>query len=261
MQRLSTLGFLALLTLGVTGTAEAKEKIVILVGEDSDANDASIPIAGEVSRLLDYLATETDAEFEIQRYQWKRALLLAQAGKGILYGASITPERKKTLKFSEAFYSEQVWVVTRCDQQFNFHTVADLKAKTIGLIRESTYGEELDLAKEQLFKPEFDMNNSRARFQKLLKRRLDAVLSYSRLKEAYQLEVEINNLYGQLAYAEAEPLKKRPFCVLPHAAAQVSLHFAQAPGVYESYLKRLDAALIKARDSGKLTNLNQSARP
>lgn len=261
MRLLFSLCLVGMLVQGMSTPVWAKEKVVILLSGDSDANDASLPLAPEVSRLLDYLASETEVEFEIQRYQWKRALLLAQAGKGLLYGASITAERKKTLKFSEAYYQEQVWLVTRCDQKFNFNQLEDLRAKTLGLIRDSTYGEELDKARDQVFKAEFDMNNSRGRFQKLLKQRIDAILVFSPSKDSGVVEKELNGLYASLAHAEVPAIKAQPFCVLPKPATQVSLHFAVAPGYFDQYFQKLDQALLKARESGKLASFAGVAKP
>lgn len=238
--------------LSLSACAQASPTVPILIGGDADANEASVPLSSGVAQLLDYLQTETRLKFDVRTMQWKRALLAAQQGQGILYGAAITAERLQTLQFSTAIYAEYVWLVTRCDQQFPYQQLNDLRGKTIGMLGASSFGAEIDAAKDHLFKTDYDMNNSRARFQKLLKRRTDAVLIYSQHQDIQFLTDELNQRYGSLAKNEAAALRKQAFCVLPQPAATTPLHFAVATGAYGSELKLINQALSKARQNGQL---------
>ncbi len=251
--RLGLASLLAVLT--ISSNAQVNQTVPVLIGADADANEANVPLSSGVVHLLDYLQRDTGLKLEVRKMQWKRALLAAQQGQGVLYGAAITPERLQTLRFSEPIYAEYVWLVTRCDQQFPFRQLADLQGKTLGMLGASSFGAEIDAAKDQLFKTDYDMNNSRARFQKLLKRRTDAVFIYSQHQDTQFLADELNQRYGSLAQHEKPALRSQPFCVLPQAAATTPLHFAVAPGAYSTELHLLDLSLRKAQQQGLLLRI------
>ena len=234
----------------------------VLIGGDADLNDEQVPLSAGVNQLLEYLRQDTHLALKAKVMQWKRALLLAQEGKGILYGAAITEERKQSLYFSQALYAENVWLVTRCDRQFSFNSIADLRGKTLGMLAASSFGAEIDQAKDKLFKTDYDMNISRARFQKLLKLRTDAVFYYSQYNDLHYLEDEINQRYGSLAKEETPALRNKPFCLLTNPASSTPLHFAAAHGHYQAEMELINAALSKARQNGKLAQIfSPSATP
>lgn len=246
-----------LLSLATTAPSQpsvtnAAQEIVVLVSFDASTQQSSAPLSKNAKRLFQYLEAETKVHFHVSPVPWKRALISASSGQGFLYGAAKNSEREKHLKFSEPIFSDTVWLVKRCDSSLKFGVLSDLKDKSIGVIRGASYGDEFDQATNVIFSVQLDANSNEARFAKLLRKRTDALVIYSQVPSAVTLESDLNGRFGYLASAEAGDMKARPFCVLPKPVSTRSIHFAVAPGYDDQYLERLNAALIKARTSGKL---------
>lgn len=235
--------------------AQDATKITILSNMNSDTAEATIPFNKNTTELFKYLEKETNVQFEFKRYPWKRALLLAKSGHGFLFGASITPNRTLDFKFSEPVYFDYVWIVKRCDTKFVFNKLKDLEGKTIGIVRETSYGEELDAALNNYARIDYDVNDSVSRMQKLLKQREDGILVYSQIGSPDYLQEILTRQYGRLAIQETGSMKTRPYCVVPKPAATISIHFAVAPGYNDAYLDRLNFALVKAKQTGELSRL------
>lgn len=255
MLRHALLTFFSFSLLGTDTLASEREPLSIFIGGDADLNDDQVPLSSGARQLLEYLREETQLAIKPKVMQWKRALLLTQDGKGLLYGAAMTPERQQSLHFSQPLYAENVWLITRCDRQFSFHSVADLRGKTLGMLAASSFGPEVDEAKDKLFKTDYDMNMSRARFQKLLKQRTDAVFYYSQYRDLNYLEDEVNARYGNLAKQETAPLRNKPFCFLPNPVTTTPLYIAAAHGHFEAEIQLINTALQKARLNGKLAQI------
>lgn len=250
--------FIAASLLTALGTAFARDTRIMLISEQSDASGAPVPLGAETSAFFAYLEKETGTSLQLQRYPWKRALDMARQGQGFVYGASKTPERLQNLIFSEPIYTDYAWLVVRCDARFPYNQTGDLKGKTIGIVRDTTYGEEFDAQKGQLFQVEDDLNNSRGRFLKLYLRRMDALLIYSQISNTALLEQSINHLYAAATEGLRNDQEKQPFCVLPRAVSGNTIHIAVAPGYDDLYLKKLNRAIVKARAAGLLHKWFQS---
>lgn len=249
------LAFSGLVAAASTLAAEQDAGIPILVSADASVPGQPAQVSENARRLLQYLAAQTQFQLIIQPMPWQRALVSAQAGQGVLYGASKSAEREAVLRFSEPIYSDQVWLVKRCDSPLQFAQLSDLQDKSVGVVRGSAYGEEFDRAANVLFKAELDANNNRSRFAKLLRKRSDALVIYSQVQDTRVLESDLNKKYGALAASESGAMQTHPFCVLPKAVASRSVHFALAPGYNEAFLARLNSALRKARTSGELAKI------
>ena len=235
--------------------------ISILISVDEGIKTPSGATSDNAARLFKYLEEETHVHFQLTSLPWKRALISARNGEGFLYGASKNPERAGYLKFSEPIYSDSVWLVKRCDNSLKFEHLYDLKDKSIGVIRGASYGEEFDRAANVIFKAELDANDNQARFAKLLKKRTDAMVIYSQVQKASLLENALQERFGFIAAAELGTMKTHPYCVLPRPVSTQTIHFAVAPGHDEAYLERLNAALVKARESGKLMRIFSGLLP
>ncbi|WP_165967832.1 substrate-binding periplasmic protein [Sapientia aquatica] len=251
----SVITLLALVILTSPALGQETQTITILTNRNLDSTDKVIPFNKETTEFFQYLEKETNVHFEFKRYPWKQALFLAKNGHGFLYGASITKKRALSFKFSEPIYYDYVWIVKRCDTKFVFDKLEDLTGKTIGVMRDASYGEELDKILNDRVILAYEFHDFESSLQELLKKREDGHLIYSQMKTAdAALDSRIRQ-YGRLANLETGSMKTNPFCIVPKPAAVISNHFAVAPGYNDAYLNRLNSALVKARASGELNHL------
>jgi len=89
-----------------------------------------------------------DTEYTVETYPFKRALILAMAGKGVVVGVFETDERSLELEFSKPFYYEESVLFVNKKNTFPFSTISDLKGKQVGVKLGWSYGAEFDRAKE-----------------------------------------------------------------------------------------------------------------
>ena len=240
------------LLLFATAARSAQDVVPIFISGQKDRLNNPDPESGGTRKLLSYIEKETGVRFERNFVPWKRALQSAIDGKGIVFGASKTPERERSLAFSEPIYSDNVWIITRCDARFNYHGVTDLKGKKVGLIRDSDYGPDILRGANFIFSAEYDTNDSVSRFQKLKVGRTDALLVYSQLKDHAALESVIQRQYGALFEDDRKQGKDGAFCVVSNMVHSSTVHFAANKGYRPEYFKLLNNAMIKAEKSGKL---------
>ena len=251
MRAMSKAGFLFLWMCAAAAQAEP-QKITLFLSAQHDRVNPAAALSAPNRQLLAYIESETGVQFERKFVPWKRALQSAIEGKGFVFGASQTPERLQYLVFSEPIYIDNVWIVTRCDARFSYNSIADLKGKTIGMIRDAYYGPEVAKAVNFVFTPEYDVNDSISRFDKLLKHRTDGIFVYTQLTDPRALEDMMKMQYGRLAEQENPAFRERPFCAQGKPVHSSSLHFAATPGYHPEYLKELNKALSKAAKSGLL---------
>lgn len=251
MRAMSKAGFLFLWMCAAAAQAEP-QKITLFLSAQHDRVNPAAALSAPNRQLLAYIESETGVQFERKFVPWKRALQSAIEGKGFVFGASQTPERLQHLVFSEPIYIDNVWIVTRCDARFSYNSIADLKGKTIGMIRDAYYGPEVAKAVNFVFTPEYDVNDSISRFDKLLKHRTDGIFVYTQLTDPRALEDMMKMQYGRLAEQENPAFRERPFCAQGKPVHSSSLHFAATPGYHPEYLKELNKALSKAAKSGLL---------
>lgn len=236
--------------------AQTRQSTVLLMSEELDGRGKVIPLSKEVVELLRYLEQHSKQTFEIRRYPWKRAVENAANGEGLIFGISKTRERQRQFKFSQPIFTDQALLVTLCSAKFNYSTVSDLKGKTIGIVRGTSYGEEFDRLSNVLFKVEDDTSNNLGRFRKLFMRRMDAFLLYSSVANTSRLETYINQQYAtDIAGKSAD---SKLFCILPRPVSAVDIHIAirQGGGPAEAaLLQKIDQAILQARQDGELARI------
>jgi len=104
--------------------------------------------------IMKYVDRNVDQSFRFKQYPWKRAYANAVNGEGGIIGLSMTRERLKIFDYSDVmFYDELVLVVLK-GNEFPFHGIGDLKGKRVGVRRGSSYGEEFEKAKREIFIPD-----------------------------------------------------------------------------------------------------------
>ncbi|MFZ6642008.1 substrate-binding periplasmic protein [Undibacterium sp. TC4M20W] len=241
--------------------AQTKPGVVLLMSEELDGKGNVIPLTVEVVELLRYLEQHTRLKFEVRRYPWKRAVENAAMGEGLIFGMSKTRERLRSFKFSAPIFSDQAVLVTLCNARFAFNSINDLKGKTIGIVRGTSYGEEFDRLSNDLFKVEDDTGNNLGRFRKLSMRRMDAFLLYSSSGNIGRLENHINQQYAaeygdkQTNSEASGKSNSKLFCILPRPVSSVDIHIAMRTDGNISLLQKIDKAIMQGRQSGELARI------
>lgn len=231
------------------------QKISVLIGENKNALGEQLPLPSFILQLFAQLETDLGQQFNIERYPWVRAIKLAETENKLIFGFSLTAERAKNFRFSEPLYYNNIWLVTRSDSIFPFKTLQDLKGKSIGILRGSSYGGEFDEQKNKLFKVEDDVDAYPARLKKLLKRRMDAML-YASIESRPQLvEAQVNKIL--LNDVEIDPTDRIRFSVLSVPVLRDGIRFAINKNDSSDIIHRLDTAIEKVQKSGALNKIIQ----
>ncbi len=124
--------------------------------------------------ILKYAGREMGVEFKVQLFPWRRAYNQARHAKGGVVGISKTAERLALFDYSAPVYYDEVILVVKKGREFKFESFEDLRGKTIGVIRGSSYGPEFEAAR-RLFRVNEDSSNV-SRLRMLKKERIDAAV-------------------------------------------------------------------------------------
>jgi polar amino acid transport system substrate-binding protein len=153
------------------------ESIIVLGNVDKppkqwkDANGNLKGIWVDILRAID--DEIKDVEFQIGLKPFKRAQKEAIDGKNALMAIFYNDTRAKIFDYSEPVLTEDVVIVVKKGREFPFKSLDDLKDKTIGIFRGTSYGVEWEKAVTSgKFKTEEDSNNT-GRLKKILKERID----------------------------------------------------------------------------------------
>jgi polar amino acid transport system substrate-binding protein len=198
--------------------------LTILMSEQLDQAGHNLPISSHTLRLVDFLEHELKLKIKVVFSPWARVMQNGEQGLGLIYGISKTVERERIFNFSDPIFQQRVWLISLCEKQFNFHTIKDLKNKTISISRASTVSEEFDKEAGILFKVDIDATTNSARFLKLAAHRSDAVVYYSAL-DAKALEKRVNHEFASLNQAQLDH-STHMLCVINTPIASTDIHFA-----------------------------------
>ena len=228
--------------------------VPILVPEQKGERDQILPISTTSLQLFNYLEKATKLKLDVRRYPWQRVLHNAENGEGLIFGISKTPERLQIFDYSLAVYSDKIWLVARCEDKMQFKDIADLRNKTIGIVKGSTAGEHFDSAVNVIFKAEYNNSNLAGRFLKLYQRRMDAFLLYEPRSNYKRVQKELNQMYA-VDLDEYRRDKLDVFCILPKPVATIDAYFAISKQADKTVLEKINRALIQARRSGELDRI------
>ena len=89
-------------------------------------------------------------KYDVTTVPFKRALLYAYEGSGIVAGIYKTKERSEKLDYSSSFYDSKVVLFVRKKQDFPFISMTDLRGKKIATKVGWSYGVEFDRARDKL---------------------------------------------------------------------------------------------------------------
>jgi polar amino acid transport system substrate-binding protein len=172
--KLNRYGLSLLILLSYSAYLQAQEKITIAVGEWPPYISQDEKHNGVVTHIITDIFSDIGIDASIKFLPWSRAYDDTKEG---LHNASAIwmdkEERKVDFIYSHPVLIEQFVFFHHKALSFDWNSIKDLKAFTLGGIFASSYGPPLDKA---LSKGEITIervNNPRQNFKKLLKKRLD----------------------------------------------------------------------------------------
>jgi ABC-type amino acid transport substrate-binding protein len=226
----------------------APQSVTLLLGEALDAQGRQKPLTAWRRDLFEYLEQELNIVFEIKSYPWARAEHNARDGAGVIFGLPKTAERLHALHYSDIASSNTLWLVTRSDATFPFNTLDDLRGKTVGAVRGYTYGDEFERRRNKAFRVEDDIPSRAARLQRLLLKRVDAILVYQPSWQSMQeVEADIRNFVAPYVKEMNLP-RELTLSVLPQPVqTDNGEHFAVARQADDGLIDRINAALARQR--------------
>ncbi|MFZ6845348.1 substrate-binding periplasmic protein [Undibacterium sp. RuTC16W] len=251
--------FCLLLSLTLLASPSSAATLPLLVAETRDEYGEMAPIRPENQKLIDYFEKALELQFEIRRYPLPRLVESVKTGEGIAFGLSKNKDRLSSMRFSDAVFTDFVWVVARSDSNIQFNSLQDLQGKSVGIVRGIRYGDEIDSKRGNFFKVEEDQPQTSSRLRKLLSGRMDVLLFNSRTANAKELEAELNQYIkdkkirspGQINYTVK--VLSKPFLA-------DDIHFVSSLQSNLDVIEKINSAIIRGRKSGELPALFRPTR-
>ncbi|MDN3575530.1 transporter substrate-binding domain-containing protein [Chitinimonas viridis] len=242
--------FACLGSLLLIGTAMANSvepaRLTILIAERMTAAGQPKPVDDRRAEAIRLLGDEARLQFDIKAYPWRRAQRMAELGQGLLWGVSRTTRREAALLLSRPIWDTHVWMVVRSGEAFSYHGLADLRGKTLSIMRGAQYGGEFEEQRGKLFKVEEEAPSLESRLIMLGLKRVDVVLLAVTRQDPHDMEQHLNLRYGHLGRWQIinRPMVKDPIHIGVARNAPIS-----------HYLSRINTALDKLHQRGTLAAL------
>ncbi|MFZ6648118.1 substrate-binding periplasmic protein [Undibacterium sp. TJN25] len=232
----------------------APPKVNMLVGEMKNEQGNPIPLLKEWRRIFNVVEQDIGVEFDIRIYPWPRALANARDGEGLVFGLAKTRERSQVFHFTEPVFASYVWLVTRSDSAFPFSGVADLKGRSVGVVRGVSYGDEFDQQKNKVFRLEEDNASLSSRLQKLARRRMDVMLFSHRESNPDEVAALINRFIAdQMNDQSLAP--GTSFTVLRKPLQTVDIYFAIKADKDDGIIDKMNVSILRAKRSGDISRI------
>ncbi|MET3116078.1 polar amino acid transport system substrate-binding protein [Undibacterium sp. GrIS 1.8] len=250
-RKLLSFVLLSLPTLAWAAASTEKRKVIILLAESNVEKNAQVPLNEPFINTLNYVEQDLNINFDPHRYPWNRLLQRLAEGEGLAFGLSKTKERMQTLHFSIPAFGNYIWMVTQSDMTFPYASIADLKTKTVGIVRGSSYGEEFDSYKSKLAGIDEDLFSLPSRLKKLLSKRTDVMLIGHRSPDPAKVEALINSTMAEVAPDTPMPAGIT-FKVLSKPLAIDYIHFAILAEKDDGIIDKINTALRRGKRIGEL---------
>ncbi len=187
---------------------------------------------------LSELAQALDWRWDLSSLPFSRLLLSVEQGQSLGLGLGPTPARLQTLLFSRPILRSGVWALSRSSQPHDPKRVDELQGLSVCLVRDASYGAELDAARDQLFEPQYSTGDFATRLRMLLAGRCDLMLVTHAHPDPALL---IQRLHDAGVPPDSVMLGRQPLAEQP-------VHIAVArTSPWAAYLPRLDQALLRLR--------------
>jgi polar amino acid transport system substrate-binding protein len=228
--------------------AAEPQPIPLLIGDTLDEQGKPRPLSAVKRKLLDALERELGVVFELRMYPWARAERNALNGAGLVFGLPKNADRLRVLRYSDVALHNNVWLVTRSDATFPFHTLDDLRGKTVGTVRGYSYGDDFDRVRGKLFRTEDDIPSRGTRLTRLMLRRVDVVLLLQpSVQSAKEVEAEVRDFMAARLQSIGAAANAG-YSVLPKPmTADSGMFFAIARDRDDGIINRINTALARIR--------------
>ena len=200
--------------------------------------------------ILKHLDQRHNYGLKIELVPWKRAYAQGLNGKGGVLGLSKNEQRLKVFDYSDELYVDQILLVVLKGKEFPFDNIEDLQGKRIGGNAGSSYGDDFERGKKQVFNYLEDYRGASIRLKKLLFSRIDAALigpGRAGFEEAISQDAQLKT--------EADK-----FSILPKPLVEDPnfLGFAKSMQM-QDFLQRLNQDLRTARENGEIDVIIETA--
>jgi len=226
--------------------------VPLLIGDTLDEQGKPKPLSPIKRKLLQAVEHELGIVFELHMYPWARAEHYALDGAGLIFGLPKSADRLHVLRYSDVAAYNNLWIVTRSDATFRYHSIEDLRGKSIGIVRGYHYGEAVERARaRKLFRTDEDIASRGTRLTRLMLKRVDAVLLYQpSTQSAHDVEAEINAYMAPRLRAIGSAANAY-YSVLPKPlATDAGMFFAIARNKDDGIIERINAALARIQQRG-----------
>ena len=204
--------------------------------------------SGILIDIMKHIDNELTDSFSYELYPWRRAYHHALNQHGGIIGLSFNRERQKIFDYSDPLFLDEIVLVVLKGKEFEFEGIEDLKGKTIGAQRGSSYGDKFEAAKNTVFTLEVDDGGAQ-RLKKLLAKRIDAALLGPGLAGVEQV-IASDPLLRQ---------HKQDFTILPRAFKVDPNHLGFHKSMNKkAFLVRFNKALKQAHESGVIDDIVRS---
>jgi ABC-type amino acid transport substrate-binding protein len=126
-------------------------EIPVLIAESVDARGNQRTTAAHHLRRRQPAGGRNGTEPRDPPLPWRRAVVMAEQGEGLLYGAA-TPERQPFFKFTKPVYDANQWLVSRAMRRWCSIRWEDLRDKVISIGGGGKFGPEFEARRDILFK-------------------------------------------------------------------------------------------------------------
>ncbi|MFD2263869.1 substrate-binding periplasmic protein [Lacibacterium aquatile] len=223
------------------GNAVAAKLSVAALVDYPPFSDVASPQQGFANELLTAALRRAGHEVEVEMLPWSRALAGVQDGTyDILTCVWRTPDREKTMLFTEPFAVNRLVFAKRTNEPFAYRDLRDLNGKTIGTIPGYAYDE--DFLKAASFKRE-EAASVVTNLRKLSAGRIDLTVE-DELILRYVLNTQLSDLRMMLELA-------------PGALSENPLHYAisrEHPEA-EAIARDFNKALAEMKGDGSYDHL------
>lgn len=191
-----------------------------------------------VDALLDELAAALGIRWQITRAPFTRVVRMAEAGEALGFGISPTPERSRTLNFTQPWFESGVWALSRAAAPHEAVSVAGLKGLSVCITRDAQFGASLDRAMAKEFRALPAGGDFASRLRMLSAGRCDVLLATHYNRDRSQLQ-------GRIRAAGADP---EEIAIGRQPLVTQSVHVAvRRDAPLARWVPRLDQALAERR--------------
>ncbi|OGR23846.1 MAG: hypothetical protein A2277_20235 [Desulfobacterales bacterium RIFOXYA12_FULL_46_15] len=183
-------------------------------------NSTTGKAAGLYPELVQAIFKEFGAEAVVNPFPWKRVLTLGESGETGIAGIYKNEKRLLIFDYSKPIFDEKIVIYTHKDKRFAYNGIADLKGKSIGVIRGWSYGDDFDKGKE---KGDFSIQENvsdELNFKKLEADRVDCVLA---IQQSGDSVIEKLSLQDKVVMLEQPMIVNSTYIVFAKKSNQLEL--------------------------------------